>query len=270
MPVMRKSELANGNGQLPQVAVIPEAKKMMLSMLKKSEKGESEKIVLYGTEGWGKTTWAAKAPAPVFLSTEDGLKCVSVDVFPEPQTWENVLECVNILRNETHGFKSFVVDTADWTESLCQEFVLKKTGKNSIEEVGGGWGKGYTMVFEEWKRLLLGIDHLRREKKMHVIFLAHCAVKPFNNPQGENYERWEMKMDRRIAALLKEWSDNLLFGTYDIAVDAEKGHRGKGYGGERIIHTNHSAAYDAKNRSSLPDQLTTDPAQFWSLVQGGK
>lgn len=268
MPVMKKSEVAGGNGS---TAILePEAKRMILSAVKRSERSESEKIVLYGPEGWGKTTWASKAPDPVFLSTEDGLKSVSVDVFPELRAWEEVLEGVETLRRENHGYKTLVIDTADWTEHLCQSHILKQTGKKSIEDVGGGWGKGYVMVFEEWKRLLSAVDNLRREKKLNIIFLAHSTVRPFNNPQGENYDRWELKMDRRIASILKEWTDSLLFGTYDISVDADKGRRGKGYGGERIIHTTHAAAYDAKNRSGLPEQMPADPMEFWKFVKGDK
>lgn len=267
MPITRKGE-TNGTGPALTIVAAPEPKRMTLSAIKKSEKSASEKVVLYGPEGWGKTTWGSQAPAPVFLSAEDGLKSVSVDVFPEPHTWEDVLECVDSLRTGQHEFQSLVIDSADWAEALCQAYVLRKAGKNSIVEVAGGFGKGYIIAFEEFKRLLSAIDHLRREKNMNIIFLAHSTVKTFNNPQGDNFERWELKLDTRVSSILKEWSDSLLFGTYDVAVDKEKGQKGKGYGGDRIIRTTHSAAFDAKNRSALPDPMPIDCAQFWATVKG--
>ena|SRR3990167_1134497 len=268
MPVTKKSELANGHGSTAVLA--PDAKRMILSAIRKSEKSETEKVVLYAPEGWGKTTWAAQAPDAVFLSAEDGLKSVTVDVFPEPHKWEEVLDCVESLRAGDHGYQTLVVDSADWIEALCHAYILRTSGKNSITEVGGGFGKGFVVAFEEFKRIIQVIDHLRREKKMNIVFLAHSTVKTFNNPQGDNFERWELKLDTRVSALLKEWADDVLFGTYDIAVDKEKGQKGKGYGGERIIHTSHTAAYDAKNRNNLPDPMAVSAAEFWNIVKGGE
>lgn len=243
-------------------------KRMMLSAIKKTEPSESEKIVLYAPEGWGKSTWASKAERPVFLSTEDGLNRIPADCFPEPQTWQDIFEAVESLRNESHEFKTLVLDTADWTEHLCHKFILERDKKDSIEDYG--FGKGYVLAFEEWKRLLSPIDALRKEKKMNIIFLAHTAIKTFQNPAGENFDRYELKTDKRISSLLKEWADEVLFGNYDIAVDVKKGStKGKGYGGDRVIYANHSAAWDAKNRCAIVDPFTTDAAAFWDLVKGG-
>lgn len=76
--------------------------KMSVASVKKSERTYAEKIVLYAPEGWGKSTWASQAESPVFLSTEDGLKNIVVDKFPEPQSWLDILEAINALRNEDH------------------------------------------------------------------------------------------------------------------------------------------------------------------------
>ena len=40
------------------------------------------RILLYGVEGVGKTTFAACAPAPIFIRTEDGLGELEVPAFP--------------------------------------------------------------------------------------------------------------------------------------------------------------------------------------------
>ena len=242
--------------------------KMDIGSIKKSERSQSEKIVLYAPEGWGKTTWASKSEAPVFLSTEDGLKNVVVDKFPSPEGWLDVFSAIESLRMQDHHFKTLVIDTADWTEHLCQSFLLARDNMKSIEDYG--YGKGYVVAFEEWKRLVSPVDKLRDEKGMSVIFLAHSAIKTFNNPSGENYDRYEMKMDRRVSTLLKEWADCVLFGNYDVAIDVKKGQlKGKGFGGDRIIHTNYSPAFDAKNRYGIKDSISADFNEFWNLVKGG-
>ena len=39
------------------------------------------KVNIYGPNGIGKSTWAAKAPTPVFVTTEEGLKYIAVPHF---------------------------------------------------------------------------------------------------------------------------------------------------------------------------------------------
>ena len=255
--------LANGNG-LKSIE-----KLMLLSSIRKSKPEGAEKIVLYAPEGWGKTTWASQSESPIFISTEGGLKGVKVDCFPEPKAWQDIFDAVEELRSKPHNFNTLVLDTIDWTEHLCHAFLLARDKHSSIEDYG--YGKGYVLAFEEWKRLLLPLQHLRDEKDMNVIVLAHSSIKMFNNPSGENYDRYEMKTDKRISALIREWADCVLFGNYDIAVDVKKGQqKGKGYGGDRVIYTSHSAAWDAKNRYGLPEQIDSKFETFWNHVKGGK
>ena len=265
-----KRVISNGNGSAGETATLPMAgTRMNLASIGKSVSLAAEKIVLYAPEGWGKTTWAAKSEAPIFISTEGGLKAVNVDAFPEPQTWQEVFDAVETLRREDHRFKTLVVDTADWTEHLTQQFIIQQRGVKSIEDIGGGFGKGYVAVAEEWRKLLSPIEALRRDKGMNIIFLAHSQVRPFNNPSGDNYDRWEMKTDKRISGMLKEWADAVLFGAYDVAVAKEGISRGKGFGGERIIRVNHAPAWDAKNRYGIEAPLTADFAEFWKYAKGG-
>jgi len=241
-------------------------KKMVLSAILDSKPSESQKVVLYAPEGWGKTTWASKSENPIFISTEDGIKNIKVKKFPEPEMWQDIFDAIDALRSGDHDYKNLVIDTADWTEHLCQKFLLERDKKTSIEDYG--YGKGYVIAFEEWKKLLSSADKLRKEKGMSVIFLAHSTIKTFNNPSGENFDRWEMKTDRRISALLKEWADCVLFGNYDIAVDIQKGQsKGKGFGGDRVIYANHSPAWDAKNRYGITEPISSEYSDFIKEVK---
>jgi hypothetical protein len=101
---------------------------------------------------------------------------------------------------------------------------------------------------------------------MHVVCLAHAAVRKFEDPkQACSYDRYELKMykDRPgakgSAALIKEWADALLFGSYEDRVKAAVMDGGKGKavassGRERALYCSHSAAWDAKNRHGLKDK----------------
>jgi hypothetical protein len=70
------------------------------------------------------------------------------------------------------------------------------------------------------------------------------------------YDRYELKMSKQSSPLVKEWADELWFFKFKTkTVESESG-RSKGVGGkERIILTTHSAAYDAKTRSGLAEEL---------------
>lgn len=246
-----------------------DARKRMLSAITKSGSSQAERIVIYGSEGIGKTTFAAGLDTPIFIPAEDGMRSVSVDCFPVPKTWQDIIDAVETLRVEEHAYKTLVIDTADAAERLCQEHILNRDQKKSIEDYG--YGRGYVIVFEEFKKLLIPLDALRNEKSINICVTAHGAIKTFNNPQGDNYDRWELKLDRRISALLKEWSDLLLFCGYDVAVDIKTGQaKGKGYGGERTIYTTHEPAFDAKNRHGLPSKIDMDPVAMMNLIKGDK
>ena len=48
----------------------------------------AQKIVLYGPEGIGKTTFAANAPDPLFIDTEKGTAHLDVKrIDPAPDSW---------------------------------------------------------------------------------------------------------------------------------------------------------------------------------------
>ncbi len=249
----------------PRGAPVANAKpsRMALSTVREGGVHGSDRILLVGTEGVGKTSWAAGAPSPIFLCAEDGIPKAlgSIKRFPEPETFDDVLSAVRSLTVEEHEFKTLVLDTLDWIEPLVWRSVCERNGwKDSagnpdIEKPG--YGKGYTAALEEWRKLLAALDVLRRTKGMEVILLAHAAIKVFQNPAGADYARYECKLNKGAAALVKEWSDANLFAVHEEFV-TEKNVEKKGKGvstGRRVVKTERCAAWDAKNRHSLPTEL---------------
>ncbi len=238
-------------------------KTLLKDMVKKGSMDDPFNVLLYGVEGIGKTTWAAGAPDPIFLCSEDGIPPVLSHV---PRivlsSWNDTLEAVNALAEEEHSYKSGVIDTADWIEALIQKHMRERDGKASIEDYG--YGKGYAMAAEELRKLLSRLEYLMRVRKMNVIILAHCQVKTFNNPAGDNYDRYEMKLNKQLAGILREWPQAVLFAKYDtyIKKESKAASKGKAYGGGRVVHTVWSAAWDAKNRFNLPETMPLDWAEF--------
>jgi hypothetical protein len=214
------------------------------------------RLVIHGTDGVGKTTFAADAPAPIFLGAEDGTGHLDVARFPAPENWLDVLDAVRTLTNETHDFKTLVVDSLDWVESHIWQHVCDTSGADTIEDVGGGYGKGYTAALDLWRVFLAGLERLQATKGMHVILIAHSLIKLFKNPEGDDFERYTIKLNDKAAGLCREWSKGVYFANYETFAVKEKSKRVKGVStGARLLYTQRTAAYDAKDRYGVPESF---------------
>ena len=224
------------------------------------------RIVAYGTDGIGKSTFGANANDPVFICTEDGATRLDVPQFPLCRTWEELFDCLRALAKEDHQFKTVVLDTADWAQHLAIEYIIRKEYDNDSVKFDA-YGSGYKVLMREWRKMLSAIDYLRVNRKMESILLLHAAIRPFSNPLGDNFDIYKASLvdspSTSIWGLTKEWADMVLFFNVDIKVkkDSPKAVKGKGVMlQKRYIYTKPSAAYDAKVRAgwSLPDRIELD------------
>jgi hypothetical protein len=246
----------------------PKPSKMTLANVVKGPVAAPIRVVLYGPEGIGKSTFASNANKPIFLAAEDGTNELDVARL-RPETWEELFEALTMLGTEQHDYETVVIDTLDWAEQLCWKSVCARERKSSIEAFG--YGRGYVIAHEEFRRLAAALDRLREQKGMAVILLAHSWIKSFQNPEGESYDRYELKLDKRSSAALKEWADVVLFAQYETVTHTTDRKRTIGMStGARYIYTERSASYDAKNRHNLPSQLPLYWEDFVQAVADGK
>lgn len=251
--------------------LVPAApKRSQLAAVTKGRVASPDRILLYGTEGCGKTTWAAQAPGAIFLPAEDGTDRVDVTRLPTPKIWTDVFDAIDELRTADHEFKTFVIDTLDAIEPLCWKYIYTRDGLNSIEEYG--FGKGYTAALDEWRKMLAECERLRRDRGMQILFLAHSQIRQFKNPEGEDYDRHELKLNAKAGGLIKEWCDSVLFARFEeIAHKDNKTKRVRGVStGARVMHTLRTAAYDAKSRYALPETMPLDYGTYATAVASGK
>lgn len=234
------------------------------TLVKTEHQNKPPRILLHGVHGVGKSTWAAQAPAPIFLQTEDGLTRINVPHFPIATTLSDVWQYMGMLITEEHAYKSLVVDTVDWLEKLVWAEVCAEHSVKSIEALG--YGKGYVFAMQHWERFIAGLDKLR-DKGMAIVLLAHNEIKSHNPPDAEPYDRWQIKLHRHAATKLEEWADCVLFANFVVFVDADKG-KAVGHA-ERIIHTTNRPAWRAKTRYALPDTLPLDFNALLKEIKNG-
>lgn len=215
------------------------------------------KVVLYGVEGIGKSTFASKFPHAVFIDTEGSTKRLDVRRLPAPTSWTMLLDEVETVR--TGGVPdcgTLIIDTADWAERLCINAVCTKYKVQGIEDFG--YGKGYTYTKEEFAHLLDKLDGVA-ETGRNIVVTAHAIITSFDQPDAAgSYSRWAMKTSKQVAPLLREWCDMLLFANYKTIVEKAgtgPNAKNKASGAKRVLYTTHNACWDAKNRFGLPEEL---------------
>lgn len=222
----------------------------------------AQKVVFYGPEGIGKSTFASKFPEPLFIDTEGSTKKLNVKRLPKPSSWQMLIDMVKFVI-QTKPCKTLIIDTADWAERLCTEAVCAQHGKKGVEDFG--YGNGYTYIAEEWGRFLNLLQDVIDVANINVVLNCHSIIRKFEQPNEMGaYDRWELKLGKKTtgqtAPLTKEWADMVLFAnykTFSVAVD-DKGKKHKAQGGQRVIYTTHNPCWDAKNRDGLPEELPLD------------
>jgi hypothetical protein len=224
------------------------------------------RIVIYGVPGIGKTTLAAQASRPVFIPVEDGLGQIEVPAFPRPTSYGDVVECIEQLLTEPHEYDTVVVDSLDKLEPLIWEHVCatvpaaRGERAKSIEDYG--YAKGFnTHAPAVWRQLLEGLDALRA-KGMVVVLIAHSGVVKVEPPETDPYDRYQLRLHKAADGLVCDWADAVLFASYKVKTvtsGPSGSERKRGVSdGSRVLHTTERAAWRAKNRYRLPDEMPLD------------
>lgn len=226
-------------------------------------------IALHGSPGIGKTSWAACAPEPIFIRTEDGLGTLDVDAFPVADNWDDVVSAMGALFQEQHTYKTVVIDSLSALEPLIWKKVAKDNNKNSIEDIP--YGKGHVLALDYWQQFLSGVIALRDQKGMLPILIAHSDVVRYDSPETESFDRYMIKLHKRAFHLLYERCDIIGFANWKTLIIKEdigfnqKQSRGIGTG-ERLLHLVEKPAYIAKNRYNLLETIELTWSAFENAI----
>lgn len=227
----------------------------------KGKRARAQKVVIYGTEGIGKSSLASQFPEPLFIDTEGSTDNMDVARLDKPTSWIMLNNQIAFIKANPTVCKTLVIDTIDWAESLCVDNLCAMHDKKGIEDFG--YGNGYVYAKEEMGRFLNKLQDLI-EIGINVVLTAHAQIRKFELPdEMGSYDKYELKLGKKTssqtAPLVKEWADLLLFCNYKTyLISQEKSTKKKAQGNQRVMYTEHNPAWDAKNRHGLPSELPLD------------
>ena len=251
----------------------------LMSRVQRGRTPKPPRLLVYGTEGIGKSTFAAQAPHPIFIQTEDGLDEIACDKFPLATTYEEVRAALAELHTEQHEYETVVIDSLDWLERLIWDQVCQETGAKSIEKADGGYARGYTHALTYWREVVEGLNALRNGRNMVVVLIAHAKVEKFEDPESSPYDRYSPRLHKHAAALLSEWCDAVFFATRKIRTQTEDtgfnrrrtiAHAIGKDGGERILRTIGGPSCLAKNRFGIAEDLPLSWAAFLAALSSNQ
>lgn len=232
------------------------------------------RLLVYGTPGVGKTTFAANAPGALFIPVEEGTDDLDVARLEQPSSLDEFKERLREVAKEEHDFKTLVIDSTSALEPIIWAAVCRDNGEvDSIEKVAGGFGKGYQISLEYWIQLLDALEHIRTRRNMTIVLLAHENVETENNPAGDSYIKYYPRLHKKARQKVVEWVDECLFAHFEQFIKTEdlgfNKKQGKTKGGRRVLSCDGSKTWAcAKNRLNMPETIELEWNQYQQFIDG--
>jgi hypothetical protein len=242
-------------------------------------KPEPLKLVVYGDSGVGKSTFASKAPNPIFidLNGNDNLIFLGVDSWRPDNIYGGGIDLCDSIWDFLFRIISCEEDAAlpqtlviDSLYGLINHvFMSQVIAEIGVEGLGGVCGKGYKLVDKIFSEFLETIEYIRKRKGLHIIFICGAEKIRINSIELGSYDFYDMSFgtshfDKGLTDKLKNWSNVILHLTTSF-----RGTRNDSLG-KYIMETTTtptSLTTCAKNPYGLDKILPTDWNLFSSKIK---
>jgi hypothetical protein len=237
-------------------------------------------MILLGTPKIGKTTFACDADRPVLIPVkgEEGADDMKIAKFPPVQTFGDLLEALSTLATEDLDYGTVIIDSSStlepliWDETIATASPIKGSRPRTIEQVDGGFAKGYIAALKQWRQIMEALDYLRNERGMASIIIGHVLVKQFNDPMNDPYDQYQWNIHHKAASMFIQWADCILFAKKETFVNRDKdAPKAKAKGtGKHKLYTQERPAHPGGGRGvygQLPYELDLEWPEFIKAVK---
>lgn len=244
------------------------AKVDWLAQIKTVVKNRPTAAFFYGMPGIGKTSMAAAAQSPIFITGpfDQGVETLkstgqlSADIpnLPACRNMGDFHSQVENLINGEHDRKTLVIDNIGDILDLLHAEVKRRDFKDD-QMAYAAYEVGARVNAPNDVRLMLSALDRVRDRGMSVVLVGHARVQEIKDPSTANYDKWMPDMSKYAWPLISRWADLVIFQnfvTYVVGSNKEETKKGKARGGqERVMYCTNHASYEAKNRHNLPDEI---------------
>jgi len=233
------------------------------------------KVMIYGRHGMGKTSWAASAPKPLFLTMEEGTNDLDVDRTRVYTSLDDLRGDIrDIITADKFEYDSLVVDSVDWLEKLIHKDVCEKFEKRveSIAEIP--YGRGYEQATDIIRNILKALSIIQKKHGCHIILVAHASISKYEDPTTEAYDRITPALHvnskgKGFALEVLEWCDEVFYLNEKVYTkESDRGFNQKVTkaiaSGELVLHTRSQPAFDAKSRLEMPESIPFPKGAGWA------
>lgn len=235
----------------------------------------AQRIEIYGPGGIGKSELVENMKkvgvTPLVFDTDNETNHLDVDRV-DVSDWQSLRSAVQ-NQDLIGPYGAIVIDNMSKAQQFAQEYAVANIPHEKGHTVARfedyGFGKGFSHVYELMLHLLGDLDAAVRSGK-HVVLIAHDCVTQVPNPAGEDYQRYEPRLNDQkngnVRSRVKEWCDHMLYVGYDVFA---KDGKAKG-AGTRTIYTTELPSWLAKSRylsESIPYEKGS--AKLWEQLFKG-
>jgi len=250
MPVRKKRKAATKTSSIS----LPTEKKEV------SNNVEDSLIFLYGPPKIGKSTFCSKIEDALFISTEPGLKFLSV-LAVDCNSWQDFQAIVDSLENSHDRYSCFVIDTVDILQKFCSAYVCEN--RNIDHPSDQEWGKGWEALSREWSHWLIKLAALGKG----VIFIGHAQEKEVKS-RGMTITKIVPSMPNAGFKVINAMVDFILFAGFESKKIKKDGKTKRVE--HRVLYTKATEGIEAGDRLGiLPITIEFDYDTFEEHFKGG-
>lgn len=240
----------------------------------KGKKKKPLKIGVYGQGATGKSTLAKDA---LIADIEGGLNeidCESVDLVGAGT--EDLLDFLRYVHKHHKDIKqdTIAIDSIDWVEKKIHAEICEERGvkSGSINDKVLAFGVGHQMAMARFVKLFDSLDMIR-DLGFNLLIISHAKIQQLNDPNVDQYDRWDVSLEKNIRRYFREWLDILCYVNIETFTVKQES---QGFGGtkfkptttgRRLLNIGNDPSYESKTRVALPDKIDLSWDALMSAIE---